>query len=78
MTTIQLTLDDPLLQQLDRAALEANLPLGVFIQRTLTTEIERRRVRRLESRERESYRRLPSDPDDPVEDWESLQEWGDD
>ena len=77
MTTIELTLDDPLLQQLDKAALEENLPLGVFIQRTLTTEIERRRVRRLESRERESYRNLPSDPDDPVEDWESLEEWGD-
>jgi predicted transcriptional regulator len=77
MTTIQLTLDDPLLQQLDKAALEANLPRAAFIERALTSAIDRQRALRRGASEAAAYEKQPPDEDElgfgPDDDWDD--EW---
>lgn len=59
MTTIHLTLDEPLLKELDRAAMDAQLPRSEFIERALAMAVEQQRAIRRGAHELVAYKQHP-------------------
>lgn len=73
--TIQVTMDDTLLSEVDQTVQEMNLSRSAFIRQVLAEALRRYRIRKLEKQDAEGYARIPSRLDE-VEIWLEEQVWG--
>jgi metal-responsive CopG/Arc/MetJ family transcriptional regulator len=75
MKTIQMTIDDRLLQLVDRMSRARKTTRSAFIRDALEAEIRRQRIREDEARHAEGYARNPVAPDE-FDVWVNEQDWG--
>ena len=76
MRTIQITLDDDLVQELDSIVKESNTNRSAFARDALRTAITYRHQLRLSERHRKGYQQHPVQGDE-FSAWEDEQAWGD-
>jgi metal-responsive CopG/Arc/MetJ family transcriptional regulator len=76
MKTVQMTLDDSLVEAVDRAAESLGTTRSAFTRDALRAALARIQERELERRHRAGYERRPVEPGE-FSDWESEQVWGD-
>jgi metal-responsive CopG/Arc/MetJ family transcriptional regulator len=72
--TIQVVLDEQLLQAADRAAKRAKINRSAFVRDALREHLKRLQIRELELREQRGYARQPDSARD-VEYWERAAAW---
>lgn len=75
MRTVQLTLDDKLVREVDRVAKEMRQTRSAFARAALRDALHKVRVARLERRHFEGYRAHPP-PKSEFGVWEKEQAWG--
>ncbi|MBE0618905.1 MAG: ribbon-helix-helix protein, CopG family [Proteobacteria bacterium] len=75
MRTVQMTLDDELVELVDRVAEELHTTRSAFAREALRQAVERFRIRELEDRHRKGYERYPVDQGEFAM-WEDEQVWG--
>lgn len=75
LKTIQMTLDEGLLEKVDDLVSELATSRSAFIRELLERELKARHWRELERQDEEGYRLLPPD-DEEVESWLGIQDWG--
>lgn len=75
MKTIQMTLDEDLLNRVDKAIHELNTTRSAFIRESLQHYLERIRIKKLEKKHREGYLKNPVKMDE-FDIWENEQVWG--
>jgi metal-responsive CopG/Arc/MetJ family transcriptional regulator len=73
--TIQMTLDDALLAEVDVATRELHTTRSALIRSALARFLDDLRIRRLERQHREAYERMPQ-TEDEVAFWEGIESWG--
>jgi metal-responsive CopG/Arc/MetJ family transcriptional regulator len=73
--TVQLTIDEQLLQEVDSAVRKAGTSRSAFTREALRHALERSREQALERKHREGYRRKPVKPSE-FKPWENEQSWG--
>ncbi|HFQ94212.1 MAG TPA: ribbon-helix-helix protein, CopG family [Anaerolineae bacterium] len=80
MKTVQITLDEALLQQVDEVVQNKGTNRSAYIREILEEALKRYRIAQLEKKHREGYERLPIQPEEieELELWESAQVWPDD
>ena len=76
MRTVQMTLDERLVEEVDRAVEELGTSRSAFARDALRSALNRLRQAKLELRHRRGYERHPVTPDE-VKDWEREQVWPD-
>jgi len=76
MKVVQMTLDDSLLEEVDRAATALGTTRSAFTRDALRTALVSLRERELERKHREGYQRHPVRPGE-FSIWEDEQAWGD-
>ena len=76
MKTVQMTLDENLVRAVDSAAKKLRTTRSAFTREALRSALKEVRMRELESKHREGYRRKPVKRGE-FSDWESEQVWGD-
>ena len=76
MRTVQMTLDDDLVDKVDKIVEELNTTRSAFTRRALEDAIDRLTIRRLEERHRRGYELQPVNQGE-FSVWENEQEWGD-
>ena len=76
MKTIQMTIDEPLLKQLDEEASRENIARSALIRIALAAELRRRREAEMDRRHADAYRLHPQTPEE-VEEWDTERVWGD-
>ena len=76
MKTVQLTLDEPLVEEVDRAVRELGTSRSAFTRAALRAALARRQVKALEKRHRQGYELQPVHPSE-VNEWEEEQVWPD-
>lgn len=74
MQTIELTLDEALLAQLDRVTCELSLTRAAFIQQTLEEALRHQAVFAKERQHALGYERQPVEPGE-FDNWETEQVW---
>lgn len=77
MKTVQMTLDDDLVREVDRAAKRLGTSRSAFAREALRDALRKIRVKELEQRHREGYARKPVAREE-FHVWESEQAWLDD
>jgi metal-responsive CopG/Arc/MetJ family transcriptional regulator len=79
MKTIQMTIDEPLLKQLDEEASRENIARSALIRIALTAELRRRREAEMDRRHAEAYRLHPQTEEELAEldEWDEIRDWGD-
>ncbi len=75
MTTIQMTIDEHLLRELDRIIKERNTTRSAFIRESIAHYLKMVKKRELEKKHREGYLKKPVNKDE-FDDWEEEQVWG--
>jgi metal-responsive CopG/Arc/MetJ family transcriptional regulator len=75
MRTVQLTLDEELVEAVDRVAKELGTTRSAFTRQALRAALARRKEHALERKHREGYLRKPPKPGE-FEIWEGEQVWG--
>jgi metal-responsive CopG/Arc/MetJ family transcriptional regulator len=75
MKTIQMTIDESLLQQVDQTVQELKTSRSAFIRQALLQAIRQYQVRRLEERDETGYQIMPAQAGETNE-WLSEQDWG--
>ena len=75
MKTVQMTLDENLVKAVDSVAKKLGTTRSAFTREALRSALKAVRVKELECRHREGYRRKPVKRGEF--DWESEQVWGD-
>ncbi len=76
MRTIQMTLDNDLVQSVDKIVRELRTTRSAFTREALRNAIERFNTRRLEERHRKGYELHPVEKEE-FSIWENEQNWGD-
>lgn len=76
MATVQLTLDDKLLERIDREVERLGTTRSDFAQGALERSLGKTVEAELEARQRAGYQRHPVDPDE-FGDWSDAQVWPD-
>lgn len=76
MRTIQMTLDDELVESVDRIIKELKTTRSAFTRQSLQEAIDRLNTRRLEEKHREGYGLHPVNKGE-FSVWENEQDWGD-
>jgi metal-responsive CopG/Arc/MetJ family transcriptional regulator len=76
MKTVQMTLDDVLVEEVDRAATHLGTTRSAFTRDALRAALTNLKERELERRHRAGYERQPVKPGE-LDDWEAEQVWGD-
>jgi metal-responsive CopG/Arc/MetJ family transcriptional regulator len=71
---IKIMLDSDLLRAADSAAKRARVNRSAFIREALRDYLKRLKTQKLETLDRQGYRRLPDDPADAVA-WERVAAW---
>ncbi len=74
MRTVQMTMEEDLVEAVDRAARKLGTSRSAFTRRALREELARVRVRALEEKHREGYARRPVRRNE-FDVWESEQAW---
>ncbi len=74
MKTVQMTLDEELVEIVDKVVKKLGTTRSAFTRQALRDALERFRVRELEIRQRDGYRQKPVKPEE-FEDWEAEQVW---
>jgi metal-responsive CopG/Arc/MetJ family transcriptional regulator len=75
MKTIQMTIDEPLLDEVDHAVQDLETTRSAFIRSALQLALRRHAVSKLEQQHSEGYAKHPIAPGE-FDIWESEQEWG--
>lgn len=75
MKTIQMTIDDGLLTEVDQAVAELQTNRSAFMRDALLAALRHLRVQALEAQHRRGYAQQPVQPDE-FDGWESEQVWG--
>jgi metal-responsive CopG/Arc/MetJ family transcriptional regulator len=75
MKTVQMTLDENLVKAVDSAAKKLGTTRSAFTREALRSALKEARVKELESRHRQGYKRKPIKRGE-FSDWESEQVWG--
>ena len=75
MKTVQMTLDETLVKAVDSAAKKLGTTRSAFTREALRAALKATRVKELESKQRECYKRKPVMRGEFS--WESQQVWGD-
>ncbi|MGH9836728.1 MAG: CopG family transcriptional regulator [Blastocatellia bacterium] len=75
MLTIQFSIDEFLLAEIDRVTQSLAMTRDEFVRQALETALRRSKIRILEQRDREGYARHPVAPDE-FDEWESVRVWG--
>ena len=75
MEKIELTIDENLLKEVDRAIRSLSMTRTAFIRAALELALRNQKTIMLERQHSEGYARHPSKPDE-FTDWESEQVWG--
>ena len=75
MRTIQMTLDDDLVEAVDRIVKKLKTTRSAFTRKALGEAIKQARIEMLEAKHKQGYERLPAADD--LGGWESEQKWGD-
>lgn len=80
MKTIQVPIDEPLLERIDCAAREQQTPRAEFIRAALERELRRLRDEEAARQYEEAYRKQPLTPEEKEElkEWQAIQVWPDD
>jgi metal-responsive CopG/Arc/MetJ family transcriptional regulator len=76
MQTVQMTLDETLVKAVDTAAKKLGTTRSAFTREALRSALKEVRVKDLETKHREGYKRKPVKRGE-FSDWESEQVWGD-
>lgn len=76
MKTVQLTLDEPLVEEVDQVAREMGTSRSAFTRQALRAALARRRIEALEEQHRKGYELRPVEPSE-VHEWEEEQVWPD-
>ena len=76
MKTIQMTIDETLLDEVDTAIISLDTTRSAFMREALKQALQRYRIKQLEKQEAEAFARLPMDLDEVLE-WQAQQVWGD-
>ena len=76
MKTIQMTIDEPLLAEVDRATQALNTSRSAFMREALQLALRRHVIATMERQHAEGYARHPVEPGE-FDVWEAEQEWGD-
>ena len=76
MKTVQLTLDEPLVAEVDAMVKELGTSRSAFTREALRAALARLRSEALEEQQRRGYQRHPVEPSE-VEAWEEVQVWPD-
>lgn len=76
MRTIQMTLDDDLVQAVDRVSKQLRTSRSAFTRKALREALSRYNFEQLERKHREGYKRHPVTADE-FSVWEAEQAWGD-
>jgi predicted transcriptional regulator len=76
MKTVQMTLDDSLVEAVDRAARSLGTTRSAFTRDALRAALTSLQEQELERRHRAGYERKPVEPGE-FSDWENEQAWGD-
>ena len=76
MRTIQMTLDDNLVQAVDRISKQLNTNRSAFTRKALREALSRYNLEQLEQKHRQGYERHPVN-DNEFSVWEQEQSWGD-
>jgi Arc/MetJ-type ribon-helix-helix transcriptional regulator len=76
MRTVQMTLDEALVREVDRVAREEGRSRSAFTREALREALQRIAVRREEERHRKGYERHPVTGEE-FGGWEAVQVWGD-
>jgi metal-responsive CopG/Arc/MetJ family transcriptional regulator len=76
MRTIQMTLDDDLVEAVDRLAKKLKTTRSAFARKALREAIKQVNIKSLESKHKRGYERYPAGKTE-FSVWESEQEWGD-
>jgi metal-responsive CopG/Arc/MetJ family transcriptional regulator len=77
VATIQVVLDDVLLELADKVAERQQINRSALIREALRSYLKRLRYEALEQQEREAYRRRPDDIEEALR-WERVADWPDD
>ena len=75
MKTIQMTIDESLLKQVDQTVQELKTSRSAFIRQALVQAIRQHQVRRLEERDAVGYQITPAHAGE-TDEWLSEQDWG--
>jgi metal-responsive CopG/Arc/MetJ family transcriptional regulator len=73
--TIQMTIDEPLLEEVDRTIRDLEMTRSAFIRQALQLALRRHRIAEMERRHAEGYARHPVQPGE-FDVWEAEQVWG--
>ena len=76
MKTVQMTLDEDLLAEVDKVAKQCGTTRSAFAREALKAALDRIREQEMEVRHREGYRQKPAKPGE-FSDWEEEQVWVD-
>jgi metal-responsive CopG/Arc/MetJ family transcriptional regulator len=76
MRTIQMTLDDDLVQAVDRISKKLRTSRSAFTRKALREALSRYNIEQLEHKHRQGYERYPVAGDE-FSVWEAEQAWGD-
>ena len=76
MRTIQMTLDEDLVESVDRIVEELKTTRSAFTRNALREALDRLNIRRLEEEHRKGYEAHPVEKDE-FSVWENEQVWGD-
>jgi len=76
MRIVQMTLDDELVEAVDKVVEDLNTTRSSFTRNALREALERYHARRLEEQHRKGYERHPVAKDE-FSVWEKEQDWGD-
>ncbi len=76
MRTIQMTIDDALVEAVDRLAKKFKTTRSAFTRKALREAIKQANIRSLENKHKRGYERYPAGKTE-FSVWESEQEWGD-
>ncbi len=76
MTTIQMTLDEKLLKEVDGTVKRLGTTRSALIRDSIRHYLKAIQVNRLEAQDREAYKRKPVKPGE-FDVWETEQVWGD-
>ncbi len=76
MKTIQMTIDEELLERVDELIAELDTNRSAFMRELLERALEAHYWRELERQDEEGYRKFPP-KDEEVEMWLGVQDWGD-
>ncbi len=76
MRTVQMTLDDDLVQMVDRVSKQLRTSRSAFTRKALREALERYNLEQMERQHREGYQKQPVSTDE-FSIWETEQIWGD-